>query len=433
MYKRAITLALTIVMVITAVSLGNNSHALAQGKPVVYNSNASDPQPRAFDEKLVKMWNDKHPEAQVQHSIVDHEAFKQAIRAYLVADPAPDVLTWFAGNRARFFIDKGLIADISDLWKSEGWDKTYAPAFTALGTVNNKQYFMSTNYYWWALYFRPSILKANNLEAPKTFDDLLKACDVLTAKGIVPISIGTKAPWPAAAWFDYLDMRINGPEFHVNLMLLKEKYTDERVKKVFTTWKQLFDHKCFLTDSAGLQWQDAVTPLVQGKAAMYLMGQFIADTIKDLGAKDTSIDAKDLDFVRFPIIDPKVKIGEDAPTDGYFLAAKGGNLDAAKKFLAFLGSKEVVQMGVDELGRLPVRSDVDTSKFTDTQKKGINLIQTADYVAQFYDRDTTPEMAEVGLNAFGGFYADYGKTDIDKILATLEEARARLAAEAAAQ
>ncbi len=430
MQKRLFTLVTLIALVFAAISFSAGRTALAQSKPIVYNSNASDPVPRAFDEKLVKAWNDAHPDMQVKHSIVEHEAFKQAIRAYLVADPAPDVLTWFAGNRARFFIDKGLIADISDLWKSEGWDKAYAPGFKALATVGDKQYFVANNYYWWALYFRPSILKANGLEAPKTFDDMFKACDVLNAKGITPITIGSNQPWTTAAWFDYLDMRINGPEFHINLMLLKEKYSDERVKKVFTVWKQFFDHKCFNTDAAALKWQDAVTPLVQGKAAMYLMGAFINDTYQT-AVKDANGDPKDLDFVRFPIYDAKVEIGEDAPTDGWFLSAKAGNLDGAKKFLAYLGSKEVVQMAIDDptLSRLPVRTDVDTSKFNDAQKKGVNLIQSADYVAQFYDRDTTPPMAEVGLNVFGGFYSDYGKTDIDGMMKTLEDARARIAAE----
>lgn len=253
----------------------------------------------------------------------------------------------------------------------------------------------------------------------------------MSKAGITPITIGTQAPWTAAAWFDYLDMRINGPDFHIGLMSLKEKYSDPKVTKVFTTWKSLFDHNCFNKDSAGLAWQDAVTPLATGKAAMYLMGGFITDTYNGISPDTKGYDKNDLDFVRFPIIDPSVKIGEDAPTDGYFIAANGANVDGAKKFLTYLGSKEVVQKGVDELGRLPVRTDVDTSKFTDAQKKGINLIQTSDYVAQFYDRDSTPPMAEVGLNAFGGFYADYGKTDIAKIQKTLQDEEDSLIANAA--
>ena len=391
----------------------------AQGPQyITYNSYNGDPAPRAFDEKIVKMWNDANPLMPVEQSIIAHEDFKQAIRAYLVADPAPDVLTWFAGNRARFFIDKGLIADISDVFADNGFNDTYAPGFIALASVDGKQYFLPTAYYWWAVYYRPSLFeKAGIAKVPETWDEFLGACDAFNAVGITPITIGTNMPWTAAAWFDYLDMRINGPEFHINLMLLKESYTDERVKKVFEYWKQLFDHNCFIQDAAAYAWQDAVSFMVDGTAGMYLMGQFIVDSYPDELEND-------LDFFRFPVIDPSVPIGEDAPTDGFFMAANARNLDGGKKFLAFLGSKEVQQMALAELGRLPTRTDVDISQVTPPTQKGIALIQGADYVAQFYDRDTTPAMAEAGMEGFSRFWDD--PSQIDQILADLEAERLRI-------
>jgi ABC-type glycerol-3-phosphate transport system substrate-binding protein len=391
----------------------------AQGPQyITYNSYNGDPAPRAFDEKIVKMWNDANPLMPVEQSIIAHEDFKQAIRAYLVADPAPDVLTWFAGNRARFFIDKGLIADISDVFADNGFNDTYAPGFIALASVDGKQYFLPTAYYWWAVYYRPSLFeKAGITQVPETWDEFLGACDAFNAVGITPITIGTNMPWTAAAWFDYLDMRINGPEFHINLMLLKESYTDERVKKVFDYWKQLFDHNCFIKDPAAYAWQDAVSFMVDGTAGMYLMGQFIVDSYPDELEND-------LDFFRFPVIDPSVPIGEDAPTDGFFMAAAARNLDGGKKFLAFLGSKEVQQMAFEELGRLPTRTDVDISQAKPPTQKGIALIQGADYVAQFYDRDTTPAMAEAGMEGFSRFWDD--PSQIDQILADLEAERLRI-------
>ncbi|MHB8628112.1 MAG: ABC transporter substrate-binding protein [Aggregatilineales bacterium] len=431
MRKKLVALSVTVATLAAALSIGSGGPTLAQSNAIVYNGYPGDPPSRAFDKATVDGWNTAHPDMPVQFTMSPHESYKQAIRAYLISTPAPDVLDWFGGERARFFISKNLITDISDVWKAQGWDKAFAPGFTALGTVNGKQYFLSNSYYWWALYFRPSILKANNLQPPKTFDDLLNACDVLNKAGLTPITIGDKDNWPAAAWFDYLDMRINGPEFHIRLMSLQEKYSDPKVAKVFTTWKQLFDHKCFNKDAAGLVWQDGVTPMAQGKAAMYLMGQFINDTWVGIPASTAGFDKNDLDFVRFPIIDPSQKIGEDAPTDGWFLALNGANQAGAKQFLAYLGSKEVIQKMDDTLGRLPVRVDIDTSKFTDAQKKGINLIQTADYVAQFYDRDSTPPMAQVGLSVFGGFYADYGATDIAKMQKTLQDEEDQLIANAA--
>jgi ABC-type glycerol-3-phosphate transport system substrate-binding protein len=428
MNKRVMLLALIVVLVTGITGFATKTVSVAQAKPIVYNSYNGDPAPRAFDEKTVKMWNDAHPDMQVQLNTVAHEDFKQAIRTYLVADPAPDILTWFAGNRARFFISKGLIAPIDDLWQSEGWDKVYPPAIKGLGTYQGKVYFLANSYYWWALYFRPSILKANSLEAPKTWDDLLNACDVLNAKGITPIAIGTKFVWPAAAWFDYINMRLNGPDFHISLMDLKEKYDDPRVKAVFMKWKELFDHKCFLKDSAALDWNEAVTPLAKGEAAMYFMGGFITDTW-DPAVKGTSAEG-DLDFVRFPTIDPTQKIGEDAPADGWFIAAKAANPDGAKKFLAWLGSKEYQQMLVTDLKRLPTRNDLPSDNFTDASKKGLDMLQKSDVLAQFFDRDTTPEMYEKAYVGFSSFYADPSEKNIDAILKDLEATRAQLAAEA---
>jgi len=397
----------------------------AQGPQyITYNSMHGDPIPRAFDEEIVAMWNEANPLTPVEHSIIAHEDFKQAIRAYLTAQPAPDVLTWFAGERARFFIDRGLIADISDVFEEYGFNETYAPGFLALASVDGKQYFLPTSYYWWAVYYRPSLFEqAGITEVPETWDEFLAACDTLNAAGITPITIGTRYPWTAAAWFDYINMRLNGPEFHIDLMLLKESYTDERVRAVFDYWQQLFDHNCFIEDAAAYAWQEALTPMAEGNAAMYLMGQFIVDSYPD-ELED------DLDFFRFPIIDPEFPIGEDAPTDGYFIAAGARNLEGGKEFLAFIGSQEVQQKAFDELGRLPTRTDVDVSGASPATQKGIELIQTADYVAQFYDRDTTAPMAEAGLNAFSLFWSD--PSSIDQILEDLEAERLRILEEEAA-
>lgn len=400
--------------------------ASAQDNLIRYASYISDPTPRANDEAMVARWNEAHPDQPVELSTTQHEAFKQAIRTYLVADPAPDVLTWFAGNRMAFFVDRGLAGDLTDLYQREGWYDTYAPGFVALATVGEKQYFVPTTYYWWAMYFRTSILEANGLTAPATWDDLLTACDTLNAAGIIPIAIGTKEPWTAAGWFDFLNMRINGPEFHINLMLLKESYTDPRVVDVFDHWRQLYEHNCFLPDSGAYDWQEGVDFMNRGEAAMYLMGDFIRDSVPD----DME---SDLDFAMFPVINPDMPIGIDAPTDGFFMAANSTNPAGAYDFLAFIGSKEEQQFSADTLGRLPTRTDVDTSHFTAAQQKGIGLVQSADYVAQFYDRDTTPEMAEAGLNAFAEFISDPENTDVNALLESLEADRVRIAAAQAAE
>ncbi len=393
-------------------------------QPIIYNSyrtNTTDE--RRVDELLVEMFNEENPNNPVQLSSVNHEDFKQAIRAYLVADPAPDVMTWFAGNRARFFIDKGLILDISDLWEEQGWNEQFPKGFRAMSEVDGKAYFVPLEWYWWAVFYRTSIFEEHGITPPETWDEMLAACDTLSDAGIIPIAIGTKYRWTAAAWFDYINMRLNGPEFHLDLMLGKESYDDPRVKNVFVKWRELFDHNCFIEDAAAYSWQEGLVPFNQGEAAMYLMGVFIndeaAEEIRD-----------DIDFFRFPIIDPAMPIGEDAPTDGYFMSVNALNVEGGKEFLAFLGSAEAQTLVVTELGRMAVNPDVDPALFTPMQQKGLELIKGADLVVQFYDRDTTPEMADLGMNAMMAFWDDpYNEALLDQLLADLEVARQEIFAE----
>jgi DNA invertase Pin-like site-specific DNA recombinase len=106
------------------------------------------------------------------------------------------------------------------------------------------------------------------------------------------------------------------------------------------------------------------------------------------------------------------------------------NVDGGKQFLAFLGGTEAQSVVAEELGRLAVNPDVDTALYNPMQQKGIELINGADLVVQFYDRDTTPEMADLGMNAMMAFWDDpYNETLLDQLLADLEAARQEIFAE----
>jgi len=396
--------------------------ALAQTGSLVFNSNQSDPNPRAFDQKIVDLFKKKYPNIKVEFNTIDHETFQNtSIRTYLASDSPPDVLTWFAGNRMRSFSGKGLAADLTSVWKSAGWEKTFLKGFRGLSQDNGKYVFVPTNYYWWAVYYRKDLFqKAGIAKEPQTWDELLAVCDKLNAAGIAPFVNAAKETWPQGGWFDFLNMRTNGPEFHKDLTDGKIPYTDPRVKKTFQNWKTLIDRKCFAPNAASYTWQDAANQMIQGKGAMYLMGDFLRDQYPDKGEAN-------LDFFRFPIIDPKLPIGEEAPTDGYFVPAKAKNIENAKLFLEFVSSKEVSEMGARDLGRLPVRNDVNVADIFKNRPyiaKGMKILDEADLVMQFYDRDTDPEMARIGLDGFVKFLSN--PNQIDAVLAELEQARARI-------
>lgn len=58
-------------------------------------------------------------------------------------------------------------------------------------------------------------------------------------------------------------------------------WTDDRVKAVFAEWKKVLPYTT--KNVAAIDWQDAVSNIVQGKAANYVMGNFAVATFRMAG------------------------------------------------------------------------------------------------------------------------------------------------------
>ena len=297
--------------------------SLADGNLVI-SSNQSDAAPRAAFETLVENFKAANPDINVEFNTIEHEAYKTAIRNFLVADKGPDIGMWFAGNRMAGFVSDGLFGDISSVWTENGLNEAMASTRSSV-TFDNKQYGLPYAYYQWGLYVRTDIMEANGIKQFNTFDDLLNACAVLNGKNISPVTIGTKYLWTAAGWFDYLNMRTNGLDFHIQLMLGKVPYTDDRVVATMANWRKALDANCFIDNHQNYSWQEAQPALINGEAAMYLMGNFL---IPNLPAETSA----NMDYWQFPDINSGMARGEDAPTDLIFMPANAVNKENAKKF-----------------------------------------------------------------------------------------------------
>ncbi len=381
---------------------------------LIINSYMSDPAPRKVFAELVNQFKALHPDYDVTVNTFAHEDFKTLLRTWLNSSNAPDVVTWFAGERMRYFASKGLLEPLDDVFK-DNFELYFPAAFKSASEYNGHIYFVPLSWYWWGVYYRKSIFEKLGLKVPITWWQFKETCEKLKKAGYIPITIGTKYLWTAAGWFDYLDMRINGLDYHMKLTAGKIPYTDEGVKKVFEYWKQLIDAGYFISNHTSYSWQEAANFLFTGKAAMYLMGQFI----RDVAPKDV---VNDLGFFRFPIINGNVGLYEDTPIDGFMIPARASHKDAAKVFLKFIASKEAQEFFASHLGRLAANKSVPAPDLS--ARKGLDMILKSDGVMQFYDRDTNPQMATAGMNAFVEFmvYPDR----VNSILKNLEMQRERI-------
>lgn len=373
---------------------------------VTVGSNYSDDVPKnAFQAALDGF---EAPDLEISVNTVDHNSFQENITNYL--QQPDDLMTWFAGFRLQFFAGRGLVGDISDVWENlEGFSDGFKQACTG---ADGNQYMVPFYNYPWAIHYSKSLFDEKGYTVPETWDDLLALAEELQGGGITPFSLGNDGGWPVMGTFDILNMRINGYQFHVDLMAGEGDWTSDEVRAVFDAWAELLPlHQ---TGANGRTWQEAAQALKSHETGMMMLGTFISEQFAD--------DLDDLDFFPWPSMnDEHGTDAIDAPIDGFMMAASPSNSDGAKAVLEWLGTPEAATIFLTaNPGSVAANSNADTSAYTDLQKKSAELIGSTANIAQFLDRDTNPEFASnVIIPSFSDFVAEPGS--IDSILGDIEE------------
>lgn len=352
------------------------------------------------------------PNGEITASIneVDHNTFQENISTYL--QNPDDIVPWFAGFRMQFFAAQGLLGQINDVWDAGLNDELSSGFKTASTGLDGNQYFVPWSYYVWGVCYRKSLFADNGWEVPGTLDELVVLAGQMEEAGLTPFAFANDGFWPAMGTFDQLNFRINGYQFHVDLMAGREKWTDPKVKEVFTTWESLLPtHQ---PDPNGRTWEEAAAALVSKEAGMMTIGTFV-------GGQFPEDEIEDLDFFPFPEINPEFGTEVvEAPIDGWMMAASPGNEQAAKEMLYHFGTGTAQDAYLAEDPSVVAPSGtVDTSVWSDLQNKTFETVQNAKFVTQFLDRDTSPDFASgVAGPRIADFLAD--PSQIDSILEDMQ-------------
>jgi multiple sugar transport system substrate-binding protein len=366
-------------------------------KTLTFGSGSSDDVPKRAYAAVVSAFNKKSGD-KVTTNTVAHNDFQNNINTYLQGSP-DDSFTWFAGYRMRYYAGKDLVAPVDDVWKKIGANFGTGLAQASTGD-DGKKYFVPNYNYPWGFFYRKSVWQAKGYTVPAKFDDLVTLAKQMKADGLTPIAFADKDGWPAMGTFDYINMRTNGYQFHMDLTAHKESWDQQKVKDVFDNWKQLLPYQS--PDALGLTWQEGAQALGDSKAGMYLLGSFVTQQFTDPTV------LADIDFFPFPEIAVEGMDSVEAPIDGLMLSKKGGDNQAAHDFLAFMGSAagQEAYFSVDKSNLMTVKT-ADTSSYSEFNKKLAGVISNAKHISQFFDRDALPAMANnVMIPALQGFLKD---------------------------
>jgi len=382
--------------------------------PMSFGARTVDESPTTQLKALVAAYEKKSGN-KVTYNATESNAFQNNLSQYLQGTP-DDTFQWMAGYRMQFFAEQGLLEDISDVWKDldDQYDSSYKIASTG---TDGKQYFVPQSWYPWGLHYRKSMVKELGMDPENiaTFDDMIKMFEAMKKKGLVGFAAGDKGGWEAMGTFDIINARVNGYQFHVDLLAGREKWTDQRVIDVFKQWELLLPYTN--KNVLDLEWDGAMQLLLQKKAGTTLMGSWFGGNFKEKSQEDYD----DLWIVPFPEINPEHGVDTiDAPIDGFCVAANGGNTEVGKDFIKFAGDKEGMQAMLDSgIPMTSANKNQDTSTYDAFQKQQLNVMSQAKYITQFLDRDTRPDFAGPVVGpAIQSWYKN--PADVNKIVDSLQ-------------
>lgn len=366
---------------------------------------------RQYFEAAAREFMARHAEVNVHIGVYPDQHYKDHLPQWL-EEERYELMYWQGGRRLQELVDEQQAASINDIWDEQDWPEAFSEPVKNTLRFDGNYYALPYSYCPWGIYYNRELFRERELDPPETWDQLLELAEQFSDDSIRPFSAGTRGQWPAAGWFDLINLRLNGPDFHQQLLDGQIPYTDERVRAVFEHWQVLIERDYFSPMHEERSWRNALPPLYRQQAAMMLIGNFAAYAIPEPFRNKISA-------FSFPTIDEEVPRVELTPTDVFFIPSHAKDNPLAREFLRFLGEPQVQQSLNNESGMLPAHRGAVPGVGL-LLEESQRIINRAESTFQYFDRDTRPPMAKEAIAVFQKFMTE---PDIDQATQTLEQAR----------
>jgi len=283
---------------------------------------------------------------------------RRALRARMLRNTPPDAFEANAGgDLLQWVLFNGVDASESKLLPLDDlvegistWRRVVPPAVLEQVSYQGKIYGVPVNVYRVnTVFYNARVFRRFGLVEPTSVEDLPAMAEKLRGSGIPLIALGSRDPWTLALLtFECLLVAREGPQFYADYFHGRTDPADGRLLgtlQAALAWQTFFNH-----DHAGLSWSDAVDMVVEGRAAMTVMGDWAASEFESRGMRPG------VDFGEIPF--PGSAATFVFTADSYGLPAAARNVEGARRLLATMGTPEAQHAMNDPRGALSARLDV---------------------------------------------------------------------------
>ncbi|WEA25009.1 MULTISPECIES: ABC transporter substrate-binding protein [Rhizobium] len=297
------------------------------------------------------------------------DAAMTALKAMVAAGTYPTA-SQMLGYTVLDYAQAGVMGDLTETAKKEGWDKSVPAALQKFSVYDGKWVAAPVNVHsvnW--LWINKAVMDKIGGTQPKTFDDLIALLEKAKAAGVTPLALGGQN-WQEATMFDSIVLSTGGPEFYKKAFndLDEESLKADTMKKSFDNLATII--KYVDPNFSGRDWNLATAMVIKGDALVQVMGDWAKGEF--VAAKKTP----DTDFLcyRFPGTDGSVIYNSDM----FGMFNVPDDRKAAQVALATATLSKSFQSAFNVVkGSVPARTDVPDTDFDACGKKGIADLKAA--------------------------------------------------------
>ncbi|MDA7425561.1 ABC transporter substrate-binding protein [Thalassococcus lentus] len=337
---------------------------------------------------------------------------KTALQARIAAGDPPAAMLML-GQNIIDWANEGILGDVNDVAAAEGWDDVLPQAVQDFNKVNGNYVAAPTNVHRtdmiWA---SKSAFEAIGAAYPTTWEEFNALAPRFVEAGIIPIAHGGQA-WQEAYMFEALVLGVGGAEFYRKALveLDLEALGSETMRAVFA---QMAEIRGMVDENfSGRDWNIATSMVINGEAAMQIMGDWAKGEFTNAGK------APGADFACIPV--PKNGDGGFVylVNSLSFFTQPRPEAASAQATLASAIMDPDVQVAFNQAkGAIPARTDVDMSSldacarataaefsatdvagtavptFAGTHAAQASVVGAAtDVITEFFNTDMTPQEA----------------------------------------
>lgn len=304
---------------------------------------------------LISAFEKSNKGIKIEEQGIDFSQYDTMLKTKLAGGDAPDLIM----GRPKMYADLIRAGHIEPLTDAE-FLKNVEPETLESMKVDGDIYAVPTNQGGMGIFYNKKVFEDNDIEIPKSHEELMDVAKKLEDEGITPFAHGFQESWMAQCdlqsdLYGYTLQR--NPTMFKDIMAGKKKFADYPDFKKCV--QRTVDRLSFEGgDDFGTDASKARNMLINGEAAMLISGNWEISEFAEAGVDDQ------VGFFATPNTDDDQPVLGLAPDGCYMITAQSENVEEAKKFIEFLTTPEGAAI-VNEKGYdIPCATNVDKTKLS---------------------------------------------------------------------